>query len=47
MNWNRVGTWLLWFSLIASVLSAVEYFRAFVALLASKEAKDPGEAPKQ
>lgn len=39
VNWNRVGTWMLWFSLVASVLSAVEYFRAFVALLVSKEEK--------
>ena len=45
VNFNRIGTWLLWFALIASVLSAVEYFKAFIALLASKEQKPQGPAP--
>jgi len=42
VNFNKVGTWLLWFALVASVLSAAEYLRAFVALLGSKTRK--GEA---
>ncbi len=37
VNFNRMGTWLLWFALVASVLSAVEYFRSFVLLMGSKE----------
>jgi CDP-diacylglycerol--glycerol-3-phosphate 3-phosphatidyltransferase len=37
VNFNRMGTWLLWFALVASVLSAVEYFRSFVLLMDSKE----------
>lgn len=37
VNFNRMGTWLLWFALVASVLSAVEYFRSFVLLMGAKE----------
>jgi CDP-diacylglycerol--glycerol-3-phosphate 3-phosphatidyltransferase len=45
VNFNHIGTWLLWFALIASVLSAAEYFRAFLALLASKEKQPPAPTP--
>jgi CDP-diacylglycerol--glycerol-3-phosphate 3-phosphatidyltransferase len=36
-NFNRVGTWLLWFSLLASVLSAIDYFRGFLDVMTGKE----------
>ncbi len=36
-SFNRVGTWLLWMSLVASLLSAAEYFKAFVELMDAKE----------
>ncbi|MGC4116436.1 MAG: CDP-diacylglycerol--glycerol-3-phosphate 3-phosphatidyltransferase [Myxococcales bacterium] len=39
VNFNKIGTWLLWFALIASVLSAAEYIRAFVELLDAKTKK--------
>lgn len=45
VNFNRMGTWLLWFALIASVLSAAEYAKAFVALLLSRNAKPPPGSP--
>jgi CDP-diacylglycerol--glycerol-3-phosphate 3-phosphatidyltransferase len=37
VNFNRVGTWLLWLALIASVGSAVQYFKAFLDVMAGKE----------
>ncbi|MDR0965069.1 MAG: CDP-diacylglycerol--glycerol-3-phosphate 3-phosphatidyltransferase [Myxococcales bacterium] len=36
---NKVGTWLLWMSLIASVTSAVDYFKGFLDLMDKKEAQ--------
>lgn len=39
VNFNKIGTWLLWFALVASVLSAAEYIRAFVELLDAKAKK--------
>jgi CDP-diacylglycerol---glycerol-3-phosphate 3-phosphatidyltransferase len=45
VNFNRVGTWLLWFALVASVLSAVEYFKAFIELLASKGSNTDTQPP--
>ncbi|HEY3449396.1 MAG TPA: CDP-diacylglycerol--glycerol-3-phosphate 3-phosphatidyltransferase [Myxococcales bacterium] len=51
VNFNKIGTWLLWFALIASVLSAAEYIRAFVELLDSKtrkaEAQSAPSAPAE
>ena len=38
VSFNRVGTWLLWFALVASIASAAEYTRGFVALLRQKNA---------
>ena len=43
VNLNKVGTWLLWLALVASVLSAAEYIRGFVALVDSKERKAQAE----
>ncbi len=45
---NRVGTWLLYVSMLFSVLSAVFYFRDFVrAVFQDEEEKDaPGRVPK-
>ena len=34
---NRVGTWLLWMSLVASIVSAVDYFKGFLSLMDAKE----------
>jgi CDP-diacylglycerol--glycerol-3-phosphate 3-phosphatidyltransferase len=36
-NFNRVGTWLLWLALIASVVSMVQYFKAFLDVMAEKD----------
>ncbi|MGI5864753.1 MAG: CDP-diacylglycerol--glycerol-3-phosphate 3-phosphatidyltransferase [Myxococcales bacterium] len=36
-DFNKVGTWLLWLSVIASVASAVQYFKAFLDVMAGKE----------
>lgn len=38
-NFNRVGTVLLWFSLVASILSAVEYFKGFLDAVAARDKK--------
>ena len=35
---NKVGTWLLWMALIASVTSALDYFRGFLDLMDKREA---------
>lgn len=34
---NKVGTWLLWLALVASVFSAVDYFKGFLELMDKKE----------
>lgn len=34
---NKVGTWLLWMALIASVTSAVDYFKGFLDLMDRKD----------
>ena len=35
-NFNRVGTSLLWLALVAAVLSAIEYFKAFLGVARGK-----------
>jgi CDP-diacylglycerol--glycerol-3-phosphate 3-phosphatidyltransferase len=39
-NFNRVGTWLLWLALVASVLSAYSYFKAFLQVVYAREKKE-------
>ncbi|HCF62587.1 MAG TPA: CDP-diacylglycerol--glycerol-3-phosphate 3-phosphatidyltransferase [Myxococcales bacterium] len=42
-DFNKVGTWLLWLSVIASVASAVQYFKAFLDVMAGKERQAAGQ----
>lgn len=41
---NKVGTWLLWMALIASITSAVDYFKGFLDLM-NKKADEAGTPP--
>ncbi len=43
---NRVGTWLLYISMVFSVLSAVVYFRGFVRAVYRDEAPQARQAPE-
>jgi CDP-diacylglycerol--glycerol-3-phosphate 3-phosphatidyltransferase len=44
-NFNRVGTWLMWLALVASVLSAVEYFRDFLNVTLGSDRAKRSTAP--
>jgi CDP-diacylglycerol--glycerol-3-phosphate 3-phosphatidyltransferase len=48
-NFNRVGTWLLWLALIASVVSAGQYIKGFFELVEVKhqKAQAAGKPPVQ
>ncbi len=36
-NFNRVGTWLLWLALVASIVSAGQYIKDFLGVMARKQ----------
>jgi CDP-diacylglycerol--glycerol-3-phosphate 3-phosphatidyltransferase len=45
-NFNRVGTWLLWLALIASVVSAVQYFKGFLDVVVEKQKQQQPDGPR-
>lgn len=43
-NFGRVGTWLIWLSVIPSIWSAIEYFLGFLAVMTGKEERAKAKA---